>query len=687
MIFFGKQGWKLFGQLFLLMLVFLFIQISFFIQSLNFYFDDFNFIAHKLEVPASIFPGILFFIFSQILLHLSFVLLICLATLALAFLLKLSSQKTEKLGMLLFFLGLVTVVFANQFYYPNSKFSYLSRFLVPDTLVIVPLFFLSFFWCSVLLFTGAVLFHFLDRKRKAAFFLASLCVFSYWAYENYLRPSQDASSVERPNIILIGVDSLRPDFLDYFGAPLKTQFFNSFLSQSTVFSNAFTPLARTFPSWTGILSGAYPKESGIRFNLSKNSPNHQVSLLTTILRQQGYHSIFATDETRFSNIDQRFAFDQVLTPPVGLNDFLLGSFNDFPLSNLVINTSLGKWLFPHSYASRPVQVTYEPDSFLAFLKPYLKQQRQQPLFLAVHFCLPHWPYIWASYPGQFDKNNIHRYQQAILRVDQQLSDFMAMLARYQILRHALVVLLSDHGEAFELSGDRITSPLDFVTPEEGQGHKIPRFYPPSADEEAVDQSGGHGTDVLGFPQYRSLLAFKLYGLEKQTPKKIAVPALLLDIKPTILHFLKIPDKNSGISLKDFILAKAKRPRFPRRVIFLESDFSPEAVRSVHPETRNLVFEGIELFKIDPKTTQIYVKESMGKLILSSKQYAVIDQDWVLALYPQDQGKLIPVLVQLSTGKWTLDMRLPFAQKSPAKHLFYTLKQFYGPELKQTSLLN
>lgn len=256
---------------------------------------------------------------------------------------------------------------------------------------------------------------------------------------------------------------------------------------------------------------------------------------------------------------------------------------------------------------------------------------------------------------------------------------MAMLEQYQVLKHAVVVLLSDHGEALELSGDRITSPGGYVSGPAPNSKKFPRFYPPSADKEEVDQSAGHGTDVLGFPQYHSLLAFKLFGLRGQAVKTISEPALLLDIKPTILSFLKIRARNSGLSLRNLILGKATS--LGQRTIFLESDFSPEAIRSVYPQMRNLIFEGIELFKIDPKTTRIYVRDSMGKMILASKQYALVERDWVLAVYPQDQGKMIPVLVQLSTGKWTTDMSLAFAQNSPLKHMLYTLKQFYGSDLK------
>jgi len=676
------QADKLFSQLLVLTLVFMLMQISFFIQCLHYYFDDFNFIAHKLEIPYAILPGILWFVFAQILVHAGALLLVFAVAVALASFFKLSAKAGENLGLLIWLMGLLTIFFSNQLLFPNSRFSYLLRYIVPDTLAGILLVFLCCFWLFALALTAYVALKKCRWRGRAAILVGILFWGGYYLDQHYAYQNLDAASEARPNIIIVGVDSLRPDFLAFFGAALKTPFLDSFLQQATVFSNAFTPLARTFPSWVGILSGAYPKESGVRYNLAQQSLQPPVTLLSTLLHQQGYKTIYATDETRFSNIDQAFGFDEVLSPPIGLNDFLLGSFNDFPLSNLVVNTPLGPWLFPHSYASRPVYVTYDPDSFLNRLKPYLRKRRQQPLFLAVHFCLPHAPYIWGAYPGYTDKSPVSRYQAAISRIDRQLSDFMGLLKHDQILQHALVVLLSDHGEALELTGDRITSLHGFISGSRSRFRKIPRFYPPSADQETVEQSAGHGTDVLGFSQYHSLLAFKLFGLNGQAVKKISHPVLLLDIKPTVLDFLKLKNKNSGLSLRNLILGKGSS--LAPRPIFLESDFSPEAIHSVHPETRALIFEGIELFKIDPKTTRISVKDSMGKLILSSKQYALVENDWVLALYPQDQGKMLPVLVHLSTGQWTTDLRLSFAQKSPLKHMLAALKQFYGSELKQLS---
>src|SRR3989338_2547958 len=171
----------------------------------------------------------------------------------------------------------------------------------------------------------------------------------------------DAATPEKPNIILIGIDSLRPDFLGFFGYAQISPHIDQFLDHATVFSESLTPLARTFPSWVSMLTGVYPKLNTIRTNLGDQSHLQFNTTLPAILRQHGYKTIFATDETRFSNIDQRYCFDETVTPPIGFNDFLLGTLNDFPLSNLVVNTTLGKYLFPHTYANRAVFETYEPN--------------------------------------------------------------------------------------------------------------------------------------------------------------------------------------------------------------------------------------------------------------------------------------------------------------------------------------
>ncbi len=233
--------------------------------------------------------------------------------------------------------------------------------------------------------------------------------------------------------------------------------------------------------------------------------------LPAILKRHGYETIYATDETRFSNINHDFGFNQVIAPPVGLNDFILGTLNDFPFSNLLVNTKIGYWLFPHSYANRPAGVTYDPDTFLHFITNKMRLQPGRPLFMAVHFCLPHFPYKFATTNARALTPQMN-YQESIQRVDQQVADFIAYLKQQHLLDHAIVVILSDHGEALELSGDRVTDLKHYISTRNKNSHP-PRFYPPSLDDEAVNQSGGHGTDVLGLTQYHTVLAYRLFGME------------------------------------------------------------------------------------------------------------------------------------------------------------------------------
>ncbi len=671
-----KNSFNLFTYLLLLTFIFLLAELSFFIQCNQIYFADFHVIAARIPIPRTILPGIFFFLAAHALIHLSYAAIIGLITLLTAPYFRKTPAFTLKWGVTLWLIGILSVMVSNQYLFPNSKFAELSRVILPETLL--PILYAIFcgFWLLLLVLSLFSLLRFFSFRGFLLLCFCSAMGGLYWGYQQYGYESRDGSTLDRPNIIIIGVDSLRPDFV----TPQFAPFISAFLNQASVFTQTFTPLARTYPSWMGILSGLYPKESGIRFNLAKAKPETLPPLLSTQLQKQGYRTLYGTDETQFSNIDQQYGFDEAVTPTMGLNNFLLGTFNDFPLSNLLVNTTIGKFLFPNSYANRPAYMTYDPDSFLDKLKPYLKESRDRPLFLAVHFCLTHYPYVWKSYSTVKDKDPLSRYQAAIGRVDQQVGDLLGMLEKFHILRHALIVLLSDHGEALELSGDRITSANTYVPLKEGKRKIIPRFYPPSADKEKVNQSAGHGTDVLGFSQYHSLLAFRLYGLQKQRQGNFSNYVLLLDIKPTVLDFLKIADKSSGISLKELILGETSS--LPSRAFFMESDFSPEAIRSAHPETRNLVFEGIEVFTIDPESTRIFVKESMGKLIISSKQVARVDQNWVLALYPQPNGKMMPVLVHIPTGRWTTDLGTAFAQNSPQKKMLDDLKKFYGKEIKQ-----
>lgn len=693
MILKSKQT-SLLMYLFIMTGFFFLLEFSFFIQCNRTYLGDYTFVADKIQVPTTILPGVFYFALAQLSIHVVFTLLIWLVFLMITALLNIPEQKKFSWAMVIWGLGVLYALIANQYYLPNSKFAELTGLVLRNHFITnLAFMLLSVVWylllalalvglCKLMLLRAQRGHSGCPNVRNKSMVHLSLTLFAvlglviFFILPERQKAKPFISSQSKPNIILIGIDSLRPDYLSFFGHNPSTPFMDSFLANATVFAEAITPLARTFPSWTGIFTGQYPRENNIRFNLAQQVNVNLEYSLGNIFKRQGYETIFATDETRFSNIDKNYGFDHVISPPMGLNDFLIGTFNDFPLSNLVINTPVGKLLFPYSYANRPVFFAYDPNSFIQQLKSVLNKPRTKPLFLTVHFCLPHYPYLWASLPGN-DFNPWERYSASIVRVDQQVKDFYAELKAQHFLDHAIVVLLSDHGEALELPGDRATEASAFIA----STHKQPpHFYPPSLDEETVDQSGGHGTDVLGLTQYHSLLAFQLLGLGKQNPQVVSGIVSLLDIKPTLLTLMKIrAPKTSGVSLAP-VINGAKSIANTQRHFFLESDFSPAAIRTVYPQAEKVLLDGIELFQIDAKTTRLTVKPAMGHMILHSKQYADIYQNWMLALYPQTSQQRMPILINLMTGQWTNDLKSPFAQHSPASVMQQKLQLFYGKDL-------
>ena len=154
----------------------------------------------------------------------------------------------------------------------------------------------------------------------------------------------------KPHVIVLGVDSLRLEYLRRYGGQGLTPNLDRFLSRADLVRDTTTPAARTFASWVAILT-ASPPVTGARFNLADRRIVSANPTIADVLRGRGYHTVYSTDEVRFANIDETYGFDQAITPPIGASDFLIGTLNELPLASVVINTRVGQVL-SFSYANR-----------------------------------------------------------------------------------------------------------------------------------------------------------------------------------------------------------------------------------------------------------------------------------------------------------------------------------------------
>ena len=152
----------------------------------------------------------------------------------------------------------------------------------------------------------------------------------------------------QPNVILLGIDSLRLEELERFGgkarAPARTSI--EFLEEADLVRDASTPMPRTFGSWVVDPLGTQSGGNGARNNLTPGDEVVPNPTIADVLRQHGYQTIYSTDEVRFANIDESYGFDKVITPPIGASDFIIGTYNE-------LAAAVGR----HQHPARPAAVS------------------------------------------------------------------------------------------------------------------------------------------------------------------------------------------------------------------------------------------------------------------------------------------------------------------------------------------
>lgn len=93
---------------------------------------------------------------------------------------------------------------------------------------------------------------------------------------------------EKPDIILVTIDTLRADSVGYAGnTKVKTPFLDRMAGEGIAFMNAHAHNVITLPSHTNILTGLYPYQHGVRDNAGyKLDAQHET--VATMLRRAGY---------------------------------------------------------------------------------------------------------------------------------------------------------------------------------------------------------------------------------------------------------------------------------------------------------------------------------------------------------------------------------------------------------------
>lgn len=693
----------------------------------------------KLFFSPAVIPPLLAFIAAQLLLYVFYVYLLWYITISLSEFFSLPKKYEALAGICFWIIAVFSILALNAYYVPHSLFTRAIREnLFANALTdeqikysVIAVVIINMMIAAFIILRLCIAFFSNQNRIRHGVFVSLVILLALFVVSPRFTFSEKvhANSNIEPNVFIVGFDAVRPDYLSFFDpSHVATPHFDNLLQSAIVFKEAYTPVARTMPSWMGILTARYPLHNTVRENCAYLGNTYAEETLPKLLKKAGYETIYATDDRRFNNIDKRFGFDRVIGPPGTVADYLIGTINDFPLSNLLVPTTIGKLLFPYSYANHSAPHTYDPDNFMEQIKTALNQRTNKPLFFAVHFNLSGWPFYWFN-DGLYNGNGLNNYTNTITADDRLLGKFLALLKQQKLLNRAIFVLVSDHGMTMALPGDRVIKEdayqgnklemkvkrTRYFNAEEvkldpkqlkTQGNDVALIFSKETDplfdlkNYGIDTSYGYGDDVLSLKQNRALLAIKTYGMSFDNPHQVAGPSILLDIAPTLLDLLHLPGlpKSEGISLKPYLLSKDRQ--LPNdRPIYLETAYSLSEIEQRDIVVTKVIEKSIYFFYINPNNGMVTLHPRLTELLLATKQRAIMQGDWLLAYFPvserfsfvsDDANKKVDVkarsqppyfvLVNLKSGAWTTEIDNPLVANSPYAQLKQQLFNFYGNEM-------
>ena len=351
-----------------------------------------------------------------------------------------------------------------------------------------------------------------------------------------------------PNVVVILLDTLRPDHLGFYGYQTDTApFLRELAERSVVFRNAHSTSSWTAPAVASVLTGLYPTDHGIieGFLAFKRREQKGMKLLplnrlpddVTLLAERFADAGYATfGITTNLNIGPEIGFDR------GFDRFLTYRKDDASK----VEATLMEW---------------EPEIRAA-----------TPYFLYLHFMDPHMPYNkrdpWyeedTSLQGRRGRllDDAAAYDSEIRYLDEHLR---RIYTRFGWDRDTVIAVVSDHGEEFGEHG--------------GTGHE--------------------------FTLYRELMQALLLvqlpgGTQAASPD---VPVSVIDLFPTVLELagLEAPEVE-GWSLAPLWgdQASAARERFRERTVFAHrARFVPELAHCWAA-----VGDGMKLIQ-DPEGLELY----------------------------------------------------------------------------------
>lgn len=328
--------------------------------------------------------------------------------------------------------------------------------------------------------------------------------FPVWSDPTVFRPRPAVPG--ETNFILISIDTLRADHLPWHGYRRNTapRLAQNLAPHATIFDQCVAPASTTGPSHMTLFTSLQPLVHGIRRAAGSRQIPPAVRTLAQVLRAGGLVTGAVTENG-----------------PLGIHKGFGRGFDTFRENKAPkIRTAF----------SGRVAATLESA------RAWLERHADRRFFLFLHTYEPHTPYIAPGiynqvFAGDPDSPRFDRvphgekpidYDREIRYADDEIAEFLFWLAERGLLDDTILILTSDHGEAFMEHGYRF-----------------------------------HGATL-----YEEILRVPLLvSGPGVVPGRVPVPVGLIDLMPTILELAGLPPSRQalGRSLVPWLRAEEVDP--------------------------------------------------------------------------------------------------------------------------------
>ena len=368
-----------------------------------------------------------------------------------------------------------------------------------------------------------------------------------------------AHLADRPNVLLVMVDTLRADHLSCYGnEQVSTPNLCRVATDGGTIFDGFSHASWTKPATASLLTSLLPTSHGA---IAK--PSSLSSEVTTVAEAFSEHGYETGGIVSNINLAESFGFHQGFEEYHYLGpDYLFGAKES---SSKLILYQLGRTIFFRFKQGLRFGDFYQDSAVVnevAF--DWLERNRDGRFFLFLHYMDPHDPYFEHPYngvgiaraanqnpdPAQADEM-ARLYRGEIEYLDENFGKLLAELERLGLYDDLVIALVSDHGEEFQ-------------------------------------EHGGwwHGTTLFEEQIHVPFLVKWRQGPPGAEPDERDHVARVIDIAPTLLAQAgaKIPGAMQGVDLAGDLDARGERDR----VHYAEEDHEGNVLRAIRTEDWKLI---------------------------------------------------------------------------------------------------